>query len=110
MATIRYHLDEHIPLAIAEALRRRGIDVSTTQDVGLIGATDEAQLAYCRDQCRVLVTSDADMLRLHGQGVEHAGIAYLTAASGSLGDVIRALEFIWQVLEAEDMRNRVEYL
>jgi predicted nuclease of predicted toxin-antitoxin system len=62
MATIRYHLDENIPAAVAEGLRRRSIDVTTTAEAGLLGATDEAQLAFARDQGRVIVTQDADLL------------------------------------------------
>lgn len=44
--TIRLHLDENCPYAIAEGLRRRGIDVTTTSEAGLMGATDEEQTAY----------------------------------------------------------------
>ena len=32
---IRFHLDEHVDPAIATALRRAGIDVTTTNDAGL---------------------------------------------------------------------------
>lgn len=39
--TIRFHLDENCGNAIAEGLRRRGIDATTTHDAGLIGASDE---------------------------------------------------------------------
>jgi hypothetical protein len=37
---VRFHLDEHVPPAIAEGLRRRRIDVTTTADAGLRGADD----------------------------------------------------------------------
>jgi hypothetical protein len=36
--TIRFHLDEDTDPAIADELRRYGIDVTTSQDVGLLGA------------------------------------------------------------------------
>jgi hypothetical protein len=45
-ATICFHLDEHIDPVIAEGLRRRGIDVTTTADATLDGATDEEQIAF----------------------------------------------------------------
>ena len=48
--TVRFHLDEHVGNAIAAGLRRRGIDVTTTHDAGLGGATDPAQLAYANSQ------------------------------------------------------------
>jgi hypothetical protein len=37
---IRFHLDENVDLAIASGLRRRGIDVTTSKEAGLIGASD----------------------------------------------------------------------
>jgi hypothetical protein len=43
---IRFHLDENISQAIANGLRRRGIDVTTTPEESLIGKLDEEQLAF----------------------------------------------------------------
>ena len=40
MEKIRFHCDEQVERAIAEALRRRGIDVTTTPEARLLGATD----------------------------------------------------------------------
>jgi predicted nuclease of predicted toxin-antitoxin system len=57
---ILYHLDEHVSPAIADGLRRRGIDASTTVEAGLRSATDEAHLAYAQAQGRVMVTCDRD--------------------------------------------------
>jgi len=45
-AAIRY-LDENCAKAIAQGLTRRGIDVTTTPEAGLMGAIDEQQAAYC---------------------------------------------------------------
>ena len=44
--TIRFHLDENCATAIAEGLRRRGVDVTTTPEAGLLGSGDDEQLAY----------------------------------------------------------------
>jgi hypothetical protein len=41
---IRFHLDEHIDPDIAAALRRHGVDATTTTDAGLRAANDDAQL------------------------------------------------------------------
>jgi hypothetical protein len=40
---IRFHLDEHIPNAIAKGLRQRGIDVTTTVEAGLRTLSDDSQ-------------------------------------------------------------------
>lgn len=73
---IRFHLDENISQAIANGLRRRGIDVTTTPEESLIGKSDEEQLAFAVSQKRVIFTQDTDFLRLHQQGVSHYGIVY----------------------------------
>jgi predicted nuclease of predicted toxin-antitoxin system len=73
---IKYHLDESVANAIANGLQHRGIDVTTSKAVGLIGASDPEQLDYARRDGRVLVTHDDDFLRIHATGSEHAGIAY----------------------------------
>ena len=43
--------------------------------MGLRTASDPAQLAYVQREGRVLVTHDADFLRLASEGVDHPGIA-----------------------------------
>ncbi len=57
---IRFHLDENVNKAIADGLKRRKIDVTTTPEVGLISASDEEQLRFARSQGRVLFTQESD--------------------------------------------------
>jgi hypothetical protein len=52
------------PGPIAGGLRRRGVDVTTPPEVGLMGAMDEQQAAYSLAEGRVLFTQDEDFLRL----------------------------------------------
>ena len=60
---IRFHLDENVDLAVAIGLRRRGVDVTTTQEIGLIRASDEKQLEFALTDGRTLVTHDEDFSR-----------------------------------------------
>ena len=69
---MRFHLDELVDHAIARGLALRGVDVTTTTDAGLLGLTDEEQLAYGLRTGRVVLTMDDDLLVLHDSGVEHA--------------------------------------
>jgi predicted nuclease of predicted toxin-antitoxin system len=108
--TIRFHLDENCSKAIAVGLRRHGIEVTTTPEVGLIGATDEEQAAHARLESWVIFTQDRDFLRIHAAGVPHAGIAYCEKDTRSIGEVIAALVLIWEVYEPDEMRDRVEYI
>jgi hypothetical protein len=108
--TIRFHLDECCDPAIADGLRCRNIDVTTTQEVGLTRAADEQQAAYGLAQNRVVVTPDADFLRLQDAELPHAGIVYRAKDTLSLGEMIKRLVLIWEVYEPQEMVNRVEFL
>ncbi len=108
--TRRFHLDEHVASAIATGLRRRGVNVTTAGDAGLLGAEDETHLAFGLSQGRVVFTNDEDFLVLHDQVIEHAGIAYCPQQQRSIGEVIRRLIVLWQFLDPEDMRNHVEFI
>jgi hypothetical protein len=108
--TIRFHLDENVSNAVAEGLRRRSIDVTTTADRNLIGASDEEQLAFAIAQGRILFTQDADFLRLHNAGVTHAGIAFAYKDRLSVGDIIRGLVLIWELLDSEEIQGKVEFI
>jgi hypothetical protein len=107
---IRFHLDENVSSVIAEGLRHRGVDVTTTPQSGLIGAGDEKQLDFAHSDCRVLVTCDADFLRLHHSGVPHAGIVYSPKGKRSVGELIQGLTMIAGCITPEEMQNHVEYL
>jgi hypothetical protein len=107
---LKFHLDEHVSPAIAVGLRRRGIDVTTTREVGLQGADDSDHIAFALPAGRVNVTHDDDYLMLHAQGVRHARIAYCHQHARSIGQILSTLVLLWQVLEPQEMANRVEYL
>jgi predicted nuclease of predicted toxin-antitoxin system len=108
--TILFHLDENCNRAIGEGLHRRGVDVTTTPELGMLAATDEEQLAFCRSQNRVLFTQDRDFLRLHGAAVSHAGIVYCDKDTRSIGEIIQGLVLIWEIMEPLEMAGRVEFL
>ena len=108
--TIRFHPDEHVNPAVADGLRRRGIGVTTTADAGLLGAEDAHHIAFAVAGGRVIFTNDADFLRLHDQGAAHPGIVYSLQQNRSVGEVIRVLELIREILEPHEMANRVEFI
>jgi hypothetical protein len=93
-----------------QGLRLRGIDVTTSTDAGLIGAGDEAQLAFALTQQHVIVSHDRDLLRLHAAGVAHAGIAYCDLQARSIGDIIRHLCLMHDCLTADEVSGQVEYV
>ena len=109
MDRFRFQLDEHVPRAVAQALRRRGIDALTIGEAGLLGADDHELLARCSAEARVIVTHDADFLRLY-QEQEHVGIAYCEQGTRTIGQIVSGLLLIYEVLDASEMVGRVEFL
>lgn len=108
--SIRFHLDENVHGAIAPALRRLGIDVTTTPELLMKAERDEGQLRFAYSDGRVLFTQDRDFLRLHASGAEHSGIAYCEKASRSVSSIVEYLQLMWEVYEPDEMRGRVEHL
>ena len=107
---IRFHLDEHIDPDIAAALRRHGVDVTTTVDAGLRTTDDDAQFAYIQAERRVMVTDDPDFIRKAAETAEHPGIVVCPRRWLSLRETIRGLILIYEVLTPEDMADHIEYL
>jgi predicted nuclease of predicted toxin-antitoxin system len=107
---VSFHLDEHVPPALADALRSRGIDVTTTSDAALAGTGDLEHLDFASKAGRIVVTQDADFLRLHADGIPHSGIVFWRQQTRSLGDALRRLVLIHAILSPDDMKNTVEYL
>ncbi len=56
-----------------------------------------------------MVTQDDNFLRLHAQSIQHAGIVYVPPQA-SIGQIVRGLMLIYQVLDAGGMQNHVEVL
>jgi hypothetical protein len=107
---LRFYFDQHIPAAVAQGLRQRGIDVLTAQDAGRCSVPDADQLQFALTEERVVVTFDPDFLALAVSGVPHAGIAWCLATKYTIGPLIYALLLVHGVLDRDDMRNHVEYL
>ncbi|MBA2704180.1 MAG: DUF5615 family PIN-like protein [Blastocatellia bacterium] len=109
MEQIKFYLDEHVPRAVTEGLRRRGLNVLTVQEAKRSGLSDTAQLAFALAEQRVLITMDSDFLILASRGVAHSGIAY-ASPTRSVGALIRSVMLLYDVLTAAEMLNQVEFL
>lgn len=107
---IRFHLDENVDPDIGLALRRRLINVTTTFEIGMAGQPDTAQLAFVKQQKRVIVTHDTDFLKLASQTSEHCGIAFCKKDVRTIGEIIRSLVLIYEVFTPEEMKSWIEYL
>jgi hypothetical protein len=87
--------------------------VTSTAETGLLGSTDEEQLAWAAREGRVVFTHNIDdFCRLHRkflkEGKSHAGII-VAEQSLSIGTRLRGLLRLAQSFTAEEMRNRLEF-
>lgn len=111
MATkIRFYLDKNVPIAVATQLKRRGIEVVTVRDLGMLGDSDVNHLRRATEMGYVLCTHDANYVELTASGVEHTGIVFGQQHRHTIGDWVRFLELVQAVYEPEEMHNRIEYV
>ena len=107
---IRFHLDEHIDPDVATALRRHGIDVTTTVEGGLRSASDPEHLQFAIREGRVIVTGDGGFVRLAAARPDHPGIVLCRPQNLSVREMIRGLLLVYEVLAPGEIAGRVEYL
>ena len=97
-------------MAVAEQLKRRGIDAVTVRALGLLGESDINHLRRATTEGRVLCTNDADYVAMHTSGVEHPGIVFGQQHRHGVGHWVHFLELVYAVYSAEEMKNRLEYV
>lgn len=111
---IQFYADENVDDRIIRGLRRRGLEIITTVEVGLIGNTDAEQLSHATLHSRVLLTSDRDFLELHSrwirEGKQHSGIIYYSQDHVTVGTCIWGVKLIVDVLTPEEMKNHLEFI
>jgi len=112
--TIRLYMDVHVPQAITDQLRRRGIDVLTAIEDGADELPDDELLERVRLLERVLFTQDirfkvmAQSWQL--QSKPFAGLIFGHQLGGTIGQYVKDLELIAQASEPDEWLNTVQYL
>ena len=106
--------DDSASRTVVRELTRLGFDVRTPDDAGRRGVPDEQHLEFSATEGRALVTGNqADFVRLHwewiGTGRHHAGIIIARQTMG-LGQRVQLLARLGELVDTEDMRDRLEFL
>ncbi|MGA7732628.1 MAG: DUF5615 family PIN-like protein [Chloroflexia bacterium] len=111
---LRLYMDVHIPKAITNGLRLRGVDVLTTQEDGTTTLRDDELLDRATELARILFTFDDDLLgEAHdrqSEGTPFSGVVYASISNLTIGNCIRDLELVCKALDPADIVNRVEFL
>ena len=112
--TIALYMDHHVPRAITNGLRLRGVDVLTALEDSSHELSDAELLSRATELGRVLFTRDDDLLveARHRQldQIPFGGVIYAHQLRVSIGTCIQNLEIIAQVGEPQDMQNGIEFL
>jgi hypothetical protein len=107
-------MDHHVPRAITNGLRLRGVDVLTAYEDGASELQDPALLDRASELGRVLFTQDDDLLTeaTHRQqrGQPFGGVIYAHQLRISVGDCVRDLELVAKAGEPADMTGRTLFL
>ena len=112
--TIRLYMDVHVPQAITDQLRRRGVDVLTAIEDGAGELPDDELLERVRLLERVLFTQDI-RFKAMAQSWQHqskpfAGLIFGHQLGGTIGQYVKDLELIAQASEPDEWLNTVQYL
>ena len=112
--TVAFYLDEHVPLAIHDGLRDRGIDVLTVQDDGRVGFSDTDLLDRATALGRVMFTRDTDFLKeaaaRQNDSRRFSGVVYAHQLRLSIGECVGQLELIGGACDPAELENLVLHL
>jgi len=107
-------MDVHVPRAVTNGLRRRGVEVLTAQEDGTAELDDPSLLDRATELKRPLYTQDDDLLaearRRQTAGESFAGVIYSHQLRSPVGKCIDDLELICKTFEPDDLKNRVEFI
>ena len=108
------YMDVHVPASITAGLRRRGIDVLTSQEDGATQLLDEDLLARATSLGRVLFSQNDDLLRIASEWQASAtpflGVIYSHQLGAGIGRLIQDLELVLVCCEYDELTNRVTHL
>jgi len=107
-------MDVHVPQAITDQLRRRGVDVLTAHEDGATTLPDDELLERVGVLKRVIFTQDIRFKALaedwQQQGREFPGLIFGHQLRGTIGQYVKDLELIALGSEPEEWLNAVEHL
>ena len=111
---ISLYMDVHIPRAVTEQLRRRGVDVLAVIEDGQRRSDDDSLLERASQLERVMFTQDVGFRLLaeawQRQGRPFAGLLFARQRGTSIGQLVNDLELIAKASTPQDFVGFVQYL
>lgn len=108
---MKVYADENIEQSIIEGLRRRKIEIISARELGYIGKSDVFHVKKATDSKAVVLTHDVDFLKIASRSdIRHYGIIFSHSKDISIGQCIRGVELISNILTEKEMKNHIEFL
>jgi predicted nuclease of predicted toxin-antitoxin system len=90
-------------------LKRRGVLAFSAKDLGKLGLTDEEQLEIAAQKQAVILTNDADFIKI-ALHKKHLGIIYVHQRKMTIGECVKRLRIIAETQTAQQMNNQLIFL
>ncbi|MFQ5486489.1 MAG: DUF5615 family PIN-like protein [Desulfobacterales bacterium] len=111
---LSFYMNQHVPRAITEGLRLRGVDVITAYEDGAGQMEDSELMDRATELGRVLFTQDDDLLAeavaRQKKGISFSGVIYAHQMRVSIGTCVHNLELIASAGEMGDLADSVQFL
>ncbi len=105
---IALYMDHHVPKAVTDSLRLRGVDVITAFEDGTHELDDSQLLERSTQLKRALFLAEATQRQRKGENF--CGVIYPHQLNISIGVCVKNLELIAKSGEIADIENSIEYL
>ncbi len=111
---ISIYFDENVTLELARILTRRGFDVLTARDAGMLGRSDADQLEFAISQERAIVTHNRDDFldlnsRYLSENKRHFGIIILRRRE-PVGEMLNRLLDVLNQVTADEMEDQLRFV
>lgn len=110
---IELYLDEDVDVLVADLVRARGFQATTTQQAGQGGSSDADQLAYAVSRQMALLTHNRDHFEALAQQYFAAGRAHygiIVAVRRPPYELARRVLTILNHVTADEMENQLRYV
>jgi hypothetical protein len=110
---LRLYVDECVDARIIAGLRRRGVDLVTAGEQGLLSASDSQQMERAISLGRSLLTADQDFLvivrDMHAREAPFPGVFFIQKGT-PVGEAVRNIADAAEILDPADLANWLEWI
>lgn len=97
---MKFLIDNQLPPALAQFLRRRGFDCEHVLDIGLSQSSDVDLGRYAENHGRIIISKDEDFLYLNTQARIKIQLIWVRLGNCRTATLLAAFERLWPLVES----------